>query len=422
MNPILRFLGARFRELRSSLWSGPFGVNELMSRMGRTTVSGVNVDPRTALTLTAAYAAINVIATDVASLPLRVYRARPDGGRDEDRTHPVWDLLACSPDGETTAMRWRQALMGHVLGWGNGYAEVTFGGGYPTGLYLLDPGQTYAQRRPQDRRLYYQIKGGTLPPSKTIHIAGLGFDGLTGYSPVSLAREAIALGLATEAFGGSLFGNGAHAGGFLKTPQKLSPEAKADLRKAWNSVHQGAENAHRIAVLEQGMEWVQTTIPPEDAQFLATRQFQVVEIARIYRCPPNKIGDYTQSHLSNIEAANLDYLTTTLMPWCEQIEQELNLKLFTRQERAAGYFVEHNMAALLRGDSKARAEFYTRLRDLGVLNPNQICRFENLNPIGPEGEIRLVPLNMTTLANAGKAPADPQPPTEAEAETDGKAA
>jgi phage portal protein BeeE len=150
------------------------------------------------------------------------------------------------------------------------------------------------------------------------------------------------------------------------------------------------------------MEWVQTTVPPEDAQFLATRQFQVVEIARIYRLPPHKIGDFTQSHLANIESSNLDYLTTTLMPWLEAIEQELNRKLFTADERAEGYFVEHNMSALLRGDMKSRAEFYTKLRDLGVLSPNQICRLENMNPIGPEGDIRLVPLNMTSLQNAGK--------------------
>jgi HK97 family phage portal protein len=406
---IARFGGIE-RRTGSSLWSGPMSLNAFLAGQGRPTVSGVNVTPGSALTLTAAYAAINTIATDLASLPLRVYRRRRDEGRDEVRDHPAWDLLAVSPDDETTSMRWRQALYGHLLGWGNGYAEITFdSGSRPTGLYLLNPAMTWAERRPQDKRLFYRIGGSnTLPPGRTLHIAGLGFDGLSGYSPVAMAREAIALGLATEAFGGSFFGNGAHPGGYLSTDKKLLPEARESLRTAWNMVHQGSQNAHKTPVLTDGLKWNPTTVPPEDAQFLATRQFQVVEIARMYRLPPSKLGDFTQSHLANIEASNLDYITTTLMPWCEQVEQELNFKLLTREERAKGFFIEHNMSALLRGDMKSRAEFYTKLRDLGVLSPNQICRFENLNPIGSEGDIRLVPLNMTTLENAGK-PVEPKP-------------
>lgn len=402
MNRFTRFVAHWYLRAAGvpSFWSDKLSWGGLIST--GTTTSGLQVTPESALSLTAAYAAINTIATDVSSLPLRVYKRRPDGGRDEDRSHPVAELLTNSPDGETTAMRWMQAVMGHALGHGNGYAEITFGGGRPAGLYLLDP-RTRADRRPQDKKLFYRLPDGTtLPPGRVLHFAGLGFDGLSGYSPIKLAREAIGLGLAAQQFGSSFFGNGAHPSGFLSTDKKMNEEAVKEFRKEWNDRHQGAGKGNGVAILTNGWKWTQTTIAPEDAQFLATRQFQVVEIARIYRVPPHKIGDYTQSHLANIEASNLDYLMTTLMPWCETIEQELNRKLFTKEERAEGYYVEHNMSALLRGDMKARAEFYTRLRDLGVLTPNMICQLENLNPIGPEGDIRLVPMNMATLQDAGK--------------------
>jgi HK97 family phage portal protein len=281
---------------------------------------------------------------------------------------------------------------------------VRDGSGETVGLRGLDPAETEPRRRQGDRQLYYRIETGeTLAPENVLHLAGLGFDGLCGYSPVKMARQAIGLALAAETYGAALFGNSSTPRGFLKSPKKLSKEAAQRMREGIERVHAGPLNAHRLAVLEEGTDWIQTSMSPEDAQFLATRAFQVLEIARIYRLPPHKIGDYSQSHLANIEASNLDYLTTTLMPWCEAMEQECNLKLLTTQDRANGYYFEHALTALLRGDMASRAEFYTKLRDLGVLTPNMICAFENLNPIGPEGDIRLVPLNMTTLDKAGKA-------------------
>lgn len=386
-------------------------ITEALSLVGSANLSGVPITERSALTLTAAFACINVIATDVSALPLRVYRRRKGGGRDEATDHPATPLLRWSPDGETTTMRARQAWMGHALGWGNGYQEIERdGAGRPAGLHRLDPSAIRPKRRKRDGRLYYELdSGGTLRPENVLHLAGLGYDGLSGYSPVRLARQAIGLGLAAETFGAALFGNGSTPRGVLEHPKSLTKEAAERLREGFERIHGGPYNAHRVAVLEEGMKWNPTSINPDDAQFLATRQFQVIEVARIYRVPPHKIGDYSQSHLANIEASNLDYLMTTLMPWCEAQEQEMNLKLLTAAERASGYYIEHALAAILRGDMRARAEFYTKLRDLGVLTPNLICEFENLNPIGPDGDIRLVPLNMTTLENAGRAIEPPAP-------------
>lgn len=394
--PVPRFLRRRSdSETRGAALGGFLG--------SAANVSGISVTERSALTLTAAFAAINVIATDTACLPIRLYKARKSGGRDQVNDRAVIDCLKWSPDGITTAMRSRQAWMGHTLGWGNGFQEIIRdGGGEPIQFKGIDPATCEARRRQSDGQVYYQIGGRTQLAENVLHLAGLGFDGLCGYSPVRMARQAIGLGLAAETFGASLFGNGSTPRGFLKSPKRLSADAARRMREGIERVHAGVANANRLAVLEEGTEWVQTSMSPEDSQFLATRQFQVVEIARIYRLPPHKIGDYSQSHLANIEAANLDYLTTTLMPWCEAMEQELNLKCLTTDERRAGFYFEHSLTALLRGDMKARAEFYTRLRDLGVLTPNMICEFENMNPIGPDGDIRLVPLNMTTLARAGQ--------------------
>lgn len=382
-------------------------------------VSGVQVTPESALTLTAALACINVIATDFASLPLKVYRRRKSGGSDEVRDTALWERLAVSPDGETTPMRSQQALMGHVCGWGNGYYEIEWtNAGEIAGLHLLDP-RTRAERRTQDKKLFYRLPdGGTLPPWKVFHLAGLGFDGLSGYSPVRLMRDAIGLGKAAELFGASFYGNNSMPGGLIEMAGKLSDDAQHRFRRDWEAMHRGPTNSHRIAFLEQGWKFHAMTISPEDAQFLEGRKFQVLEVARIYRVPPNKIGDWSQSHLANVEAANLDYVITVLAPWCEQYEQMANLRLLTSEDRARGVFVEHVMTALLRGDMKSRAEFYTKLRDLGVLSVNDILELENRNPIGTSGDVRLVPLNMVPLDRVGKTQAETQEPAPAPADVE----
>lgn len=406
-----------------SYWSDKLSWGGLVSP-GMMSNAGVIVTPDRALGLTAYFAAVNRISTDVASLPLRVYRRRKRGGADVVADHAIAELLSHSPDGETTSMRWRQAYQGHVLGWGNGYAEIEFDrGGRPIGLYLLDPSTTFPDRRPQDRRLFYRVGQTdqvalptTIPPHRVLHVAGLGFNGLKGYSVATYAREAIGLGMAAERFGGAFFGNGSRPSGVLELPYKLKDKAAVDqLKLGWNTEYAGPDNAGKVAVLEQGAKFTPTSIPPEDAQFLQTRQFQVIEIARLFGIPPHKLGDYSQaaSAYRALEETNLDYLTTTIRPWCEAIEQEMARKLLSEEERRRGFYVAHDMSAFLRGNMQARADFYTKLRDLGVYTPNLICRLENLPPVGPEGDVRLVSKGLVPLADAGKPPAPapaPQPP------------
>lgn len=406
----LRIAAQAFRH--ASVWTDAMGWEALVPT-GALAASGVNVSPESALALTAAYAAINTIATDTAVLPMKVYRTRKSGGRDRVTDDPRTVLVGDSPDDLATTMRVRQAFMGHVLGWGNGYLEVTFDGdGMPTRMGLMDPRTTAAYRRPGDRHVVYRHTLGELAPYRVAHVAGLGFDGLTGYSPIAKAREAVGLALAAETYGAALFGNGSRPSGVIKVPHALKDEAAVKrLRESWEALYQGPKNANRTAILEQGAEWQSISIPPEDAQFLATRQFQVVEIARLYRLPPHKIGDYSQSHLANIEAANLDYLTTTIAPWCVAIEQEFGRKLFTREERTAGWYVEHDMRAFLRGDMRARASYYAIGVDKGWFSRDEVRSWENLNPIGADagGDLYTVQAQMIPLDQIGKQPPAPAP-------------
>ncbi len=384
--------------------SGNMQAPSFMQSAYYPSLAGIYVSPETALTFTAVYAAIRILSEDIASFPLEVFRKNAASGSTTVPDHPVYQRLAISPNGETTDFNWRESQASHVLGWGNAYAELEWSkSGEILGMHLMHPSHTEAFRK-SDGKLSYKSRraDGTevvLPSENVWHLSGLGFNGVTGYSPVALAREAIGLGKAAEQFGSSFFGNSARPSGMLKYPGRLSTDAMKRVREDWNSIHQGSANANNVAILEEGMEWVQTQIAPEDAQFLATRQFQVVEIGRIYRLPPHKLGDFTHAHLTNIEASNFDYLITCLRPWLVRIEKSANLKLFSEAERKAGFYVKHDMRALLRAASKDRAEYYQKMQAMGAYDLDEIRSLEDLNPIGEKagGNLRFIPVNYTTL-------------------------
>jgi HK97 family phage portal protein len=370
--------------------------------------TGVNVTERSALTLTAAYACINVISTDLASLPLKCYRKVKSGGRKETPDVPGAYLLQWSPDeDDTSATQFRRDWIAHALGWGNGFVKITRDGrGDPVRLDLLDPSKWVGDRRP-DRRLYYCNKDtlDTEFASNVMHLAGVGFDGVTGYSPIKLAKQAVALGLAAETFGASFFGNGSTVSGWFTHPRTLKDGSAARLRQSIEAVHGGVSKAHRIGILEEGMSFVKTSVDPDDAQFLATRKFQAIEVCRLYRVPPHKIGDYSQSHLANVEASNLDYIISTLRPWAVALEMVASMRLLTPELRKAGYYFEHQLTALLRGDMKARAEYYQRMRDLGAITPDEIRDMESMNP-WPDGigKVPLVPAQLVPLKRMSEEP------------------
>lgn len=376
-------------------------------------LSGTFVTPETALGLAAVYCAINVISRDVACLPRNVVRRLPDGGRMVDWQHPVQRLVHRRPNDRSTASRFFQAKMAHVLGRGNGYSEIVRDDntGRPTELNLLHPSKTQAKFT-EGGDLFYELDNKErLWPDDVLHFAGLGFNGISGFSPITLCRQTVGLGLAVEQFGAAFFGNGAVPKGLLKFPKRLSQAALDNLRRTFNQAHQGTQSAFNVGLIEEGGEWVDTQISPEDGQFILTRQFQVLDIARLFSCPPHKIGDYSQAHLSSVEEANLDYIATTIYGWVVMMEQELTEKLLFEEEQQTHEIVV-DMSALMRGNAAARIAYYQGLRNMGAISADEIRLREGLNPIGDEegGNLYLVQGQYVPLIQAGKNPLKMPPP------------
>jgi len=372
--------------------------------------AGVVVTESTAMQSSPIWCAIRVISETVGSLPLILYERSEDGrGRKVAAEHPLYELLYCMPHPEITAMLWAETLMGHVLAYGNAYAEVVRG---PTGeilsLPILRP-DWMAPRRDDSGQLIYEYRHprvGTHQylPSEIFHLRGLGFDGLVGYSVIRMARESIGLTMAAERFGAKFFGSGAKPSGVLTHPGRLSDDARGRLRQDFERMHQGVNNSHRVAILEEGMKWDALGIPPDDAQFLQTRQFQLQEVARWFNIPVGKLRGQGASYAS-MEAENLVFLTETIRPYLVRIEQEIYAKLLTGVERRI-YFAEHMIDDLLRADQAARYNAYAIGRNWGWLSVNEIRSKEGLDPIAG-GDSYLQPLNMQPI----QAPLGPSAPT-----------
>ena len=379
---------------------------------GRTT-SGKPVNERTAMQTTAVYACVRILAEAVASLPLHVYEYQDDGGKKLVHDHPLYYLLHDEPNPEMTSFVFRETLMSHLLIWGNAYAQIIRdGAGRVLGLYPLLPDKMDVQR--DDRgNIYYVYSRNSdenpmfkeygdirLKAEDVLHIPGLGFDGLIGYSPIAMAKNAVGMTLACEEYGASFFANGANPGGVLEHPGVLKDPSK--VRESWNSVYRGVNNAHKIAVLEEGMKYQQIGIPPEEAQFLETRKFQINEIARLYRIPPHMVGDLDKSSFSNIEQQSLEMVKYTLDPGVIRWEQSLQRSLLLPGEKGK-YFIKLNVDGLLRGDYQSRMNGYAVGRQNGWFSANDIREMENMNPIPDEqgGNLYLINGAMTKLEDAG---------------------
>ena len=399
---------------------------------GRTT-SGKPVNERTAMQTTAVYACVRILAEAVASLPLHVYEYQDDGGKKLVHDHPLYYLLHDEPNPEMTSFVFRETLMSHLLIWGNAYAQVIRdGAGRVLGLYPLLPDKMDVQRddkgniyyvysRNSDENPMFKEYGNIkLKAEDVLHIPGLGFDGLIGYSPIAMAKNAVGMTLACEEYGASFFANGANPGGVLEHPGVLKDPSK--VRESWNSVYRGVNNAHKIAVLEEGMKYQQIGIPPEEAQFLETRKFQINEIARLYRIPPHMVGDLDKSSFSNIEQQSLEFVKYTLDPWVIRWEQSLQRSLLLPGEKGK-YFIKLNVDGLLRGDYQSRMNGYAVGRQNGWFSANDIREMENMNPIPDEegGNLYLINGAMTKLADAGAfAKADAEQQNSAEKKIGGK--
>ena len=378
--------------------------------MGGST-SGKTVTERSAMQMTAVYSCVRILAEAIAGLPLHVYRYNSDGGKEKAIDHSLYLILHDEPNPEMSSFVFRETLMTHLLLWGNAYAQIIRNSkGEVMALYPLMPNKMSVDRD-ENGQLYYQYFRSTdevggknetviLKPTDVLHIPGLGFDGLVGYSPIAMAKNAIGLAIATEEYGAKFFANGAAPSGVLEHPGTIKDPQR--VREAWQSQFGGSQNSGKIAVLEEGMKYTPISISPEQAQFLETRKFQINEIARIFRVPPHMVGDLEKSSFSNIEQQSLEFVKYTLDPWVIRWEQSIMRTLLTPEEKKS-YFVKFNLEGLLRGDYQSRMNGYATARQNGWMSANDIRELENLDRIPAEagGDLYLINGNMLPLDQAG---------------------
>ena len=372
--------------------------------------SGRRVTERTAMQMTAVYSCVRILSETLASLPLHIYESSETNSRKATK-HPLYKLLHDEPNPEMTSFIFRETLMTHLLLWGNAYAQIIRNGkGEVLALYPLMPdrmrvdrdeyGQLYYEYMLSDSDANAKESGAVrLSTQDILHIPGLGFDGLVGYSPIAMAKNAIGMAIATEEYGAAFFANGATPSGILTHPGVIkNPEV---MRESWSKGF-GGRNSHKVAILEEGMNYTPISIAPNEAQFLETRKFQLNEIARIFRVPPHMVGDLEKSSFSNIEQQSLEFVKYTLDPWVSRFEQAMTRRLLTDDEKKK-YYIKFNVDGLMRGDYQSRMNGYATARQNGWMSANDIRALENLDLISDEegGNLYLINGNMLPLKNAG---------------------
>lgn len=397
--------------------------------------AGVMVNEKQAMRLTTVFACINIISTDISTLSFSIFQTMPDGSTREAIDHRLYKMLNSSPNGWMSSLSFRGAMFASVLGWGNAYAVIRRdGAARPASLQILPSDRTCPAMVNGDLIYVTTATADGMPakidPENMIHIQGLSYDGILGMSPIGTCKNAFGIAMAAEKFGAQFFGNGLRATGVFTHPGELNTEAQENIKKSVREMATG-ENALRPLILEEGMTWTQTTIPPNDAQFLETRRFQRSELAAIYRMPLHLLQDLERSTNNNIEHQSLDYLRYTLRPLAVKFETEVNRKLLSGPFKS-----QHDFNEFQRGDFASQTAGWNLLRNIGVYSANDILKAMRQNPI-PEakgGDVRIVAANMVTLeamatmkempAAAGKkqlpAPGETTDSDQGEAITDGQ--
>ncbi len=345
--------------------------------------AGVRVSPETAMRFSTVFACVKVISEDVAKLPLILYRRRSDGGKDRAIDHPLYWLMNTRPNPWMSSFNFREMGTGHLALRGNSYSYIERAlDGRTIGVIPLHPDRIVVEQL-SDYSLRYTYRRPNTDPrvfsqDEILHVCGMTLDGVTGISPIAYQRDTIGLAMAAAQFGSKVFANGAKMGGFLMTPSKFKDPKRADTLATDFDAKTSGENAHNTVVLEEDMKWVRASMTSEDAQYLATRQFQRQEIAGIFRVPPHKIGDLERASFSNIEQQSMDYVQDCLLSYLVRWEQALNYSLLTPKEQGK-YFFEFLLDGLLRADITARYAAYQIAIDEGIMSPNEVRLKENLN-------------------------------------------
>lgn len=381
--------------------------------VNRLPIAGVHVTKETALCIAAVWECTRIISETLAMLPWRVMESVEQNGIRRRRVlqdSPLDFLLHKRPNDELPALYFKEAIQAHALLWGNGYAEIepSVGREGPAALHLITPDHVEVKRS-DTGRLFYEVTDDAgskipMPPSRILHIRGPSWAGHDGYDLVKLARETLATALATEHFTAAFFGNGAHMGGVIKIPdgtKGLSEDGIKNLKASFNRRHRGARRAFGVEVLDKGMEFKEVGVNPENAQLVEAKKFNVLDVCRWFRMPPHKLAHLDQSIKANIESQGIEFVTDTMLPWVLRWEQEGDFKFFDVSERGRR-FTKMDLDELMRGDSSARGEFYKTMTSIGALSINEVREAEDRDSIGPDGDLRLVPMNMVSLEEANR--------------------
>lgn len=375
--------------------------------------SGTLVTARSAMQMTAVYACVRILAEAVAGLPLHLYRYRDDGGKEKAYDNNLYKLLHDEPNPEMSSFTFRETLMAQLLLWGNAYAQIIRNGkGEVVGLYPLMSERMKVDRDDAGNIVYIYNRYGDEPKKETgtvqldpyhvLHVPGLGYDGIVGYSPIAMVKNAIGMAISCEEYGASFYANGARPAGVLTTPNHINDIER--LKESWAANYSGARNAGKVPILEEGLRYEPISINPQEAQFLETRRFQIGEIARIYRVPPHMVGDLEKASYSSIEQQSMEFVRYTLDPWLCRWEQAMHRALFTEEQKSR-YFFKFNVGGLLRGDYQSRMQGYAIARQNGWINADEIRELEDMDrlPDGQGGDLYLINGNMMQVKDAGAA-------------------
>jgi HK97 family phage portal protein len=361
--------------------------------------SGVRVTPETALQCSTVLACVRLVAENLATVPLHVYRRLPEGGKERARDLPLYRMLQQQPNGWQTSFEFREMLTAHCLLYGNAYAEIRPGqSGAVSELWPLHPSRMKVEQLEDGTLRYcYREDRGTetlYRQDQIFHLRWLSADGVMGMLPINLSRDAIALAQALETHGGAYFGNACRLSGLMESDNPITVETAERLREQFERMHRGSDRAHRTAVLPQGVHWKDVQSTNEASQFLETRQYQVIEICRAYRVDPSYVQDKTKVGYASQEQAAIDLVQQTLLPWFRRWESAITRDLIVRDDV---FFAEFDTRGLLRGDLAAQANWLQTMLNTGIYSINECREVLNMNPIGPDGDQRYMQANLTTM-------------------------
>jgi HK97 family phage portal protein len=403
----LRGIFRQFREWRSNMESDLLSPKQwLLDLFGvNKTASGEHITSDTALMNSNVYTCASILGGDIGKLPIQIFKKRSSGGLERDTSHPVARLLGVRANPYMSAYTFKELMMVHMVGWGNGYANIEWYdegpfNGMPKALWPLDPSKTDVHLDSLTGEVWYvtTLPSGEQRKLKTydvLHFKAISKGGLKGITPISVIREELGVQQAQRKFLGAFYANGTATRGILKIPGALDKPAKDRARDEWQKVNSGLTNAHRIAILDAGMDYQSLGMPLSDAQLIETMKFGIMEVAKLYKVPGYKLG-LTDMKYSNMENQSLEYVKNTLQPIITNWEQEIDYKLFTELERRR-YYTKFNVASELRGDSISRAQFYREMISMGVYTINEVRELEERDNIGEMGDKHFVSLNYVSL-------------------------